>query len=29
MDICCQKDPGMTEVTTDHFVSCFLYEEGK
>ncbi len=29
MDICRQKDPGMTEVSTDHYVSCFLYEEGK
>jgi peptide/nickel transport system ATP-binding protein len=29
MDICRQKDPGMTEVFTNHFVSCFLYEEGK
>jgi len=29
MDICRHKDPGMTEVFTDHFVSCFLYEEGK
>jgi oligopeptide/dipeptide ABC transporter ATP-binding protein len=29
MDICSQKDPGMTEVSTDHFASCFLYEEGK
>ncbi len=29
MDICRQKDPGMKEVSTDHFVSCFLYGEGK
>ncbi len=29
MDICRQKHPGMTEVFTDHFVSCFLYEERK
>ncbi len=29
MDICRQKNPGMTEVFTDHFVSCFLYEGGK
>ncbi len=29
MDICRQKDPGITEVFTDHYVSCFLYEEGK
>jgi oligopeptide/dipeptide ABC transporter ATP-binding protein len=29
MDICRRKDPGVTEVSTDHFVSCFLYEEGK
>jgi oligopeptide/dipeptide ABC transporter ATP-binding protein len=29
MEICRKKDPGMTEVGTDHLVSCFLYEEGK
>jgi len=29
MDVCRQKDPGITEVSTDHYVSCFLYKEGK
>ena len=29
MDVCSQKDPGITETSADHYVSCFLYEEGK
>ncbi len=29
IDVCSQKDPGITEISADHYVSCFLYEEGK
>lgn len=26
MDICRQEEPKQTEITSDHFVSCFLYQ---
>ncbi len=29
MDICHEKDPGMTEVGSGHLVSCFIYEGEK
>ena len=29
IDVCSRKDPGITEISADHYVSCFLYEEGK
>ena len=28
MDICTQSNPGLYEIEADHFVRCYLYEEG-